>query len=183
MTSRRHSGRARQFRGLQTAALLCAAFMLGGCGAMSSMVAGARSMAGMAPKPIAPAWKSLILSAANDANGNSAVAIDLVLAKDAAALESLETLPAAKWFAMRTDLQKTFPDTLAVMRFELVPSQTVKLDEKQLDSQRALGAFIFANYASPGEHRARLLMNTEGYVVQLNEQSFKLRELKSGVPQ
>jgi type VI secretion system protein len=153
-----------------------AAALLSGCNTM-------RSLVGMDPKPVAPDWKALTLRAADDANSNSAIAVDVVLVKDAAMLDSLTNMPAAKWFATRAELQRTFPEALTVYPYELVPNQTVKLNDKKWNGQKAWAALVFAGYANAGEHRARLLLNNAGYVVQLNAQGFSASELKPGAPQ
>lgn len=155
------------------------ALAVAGCG----VVAGTRSMLGLDPKPVVPDWKSLALSTADDANANSAVAVDVVLVKDTAVLESLLAMPAAKWFASRADLQRSFPEALTVFSYELAPSQTVRVAPKQWSEQRAWAALVFANYLSPGEHRARLMLNTPGYVVRLNAQGMAVNDLKSGAAQ
>lgn len=171
------------FLGRAVAALLCLALILSGCGAFSSAVSGTKAALGIGPRPVAPDWKTLLITAAANANANSAVAVDLVLVKDTAMLESLLTMSAAKWFAMRSDLQRTFPEALTVYPYELVPTQLIRMDEKQFDRERVWAALVFARYSSPGEHRARLLLNTAGYVVQLNGQSFNASEIKTGAAQ
>jgi type VI secretion system protein len=163
--------------------LLCLVFILSGCGAFSSAVSGTKAALGIGPRPVTPDWKTLLITAAGNANANSAVAVDLVLVKDVAMLESLLTMSAAKWFAMRSDLQRTFPEALTVYPYELVPTQLIRMDEKQFGRERVWAALVFANYSSPGEHRARLLLNTAGYVVQLNTQSFNASEVKPGTAQ
>ncbi|HAT33628.1 MAG TPA: hypothetical protein DCW29_23140, partial [Janthinobacterium sp.] len=152
---------------------------LAGCGAIS----GARALMGLDPAPVKPDWKTLLISAADDANGNSAVAVDVVLVKDKAVLESLQTMPAAKWFAMRADLRRTFPDAFTVYPYELVPTQSIRLEAAQFSGQRAWAAFVFANYAIPGEHRARLPLNGAGYVVQLGAQGFQVGAIGAGAAQ
>ncbi|RJF92849.1 hypothetical protein D3871_29575 [Noviherbaspirillum saxi] len=157
--------------------------VLSGCSALNSVVAGSRSLIGLDPKPVEPDWKSLAITAADDANANSALAVDLVLVKDKAVLDTLLTMPATKWFTSRHDLRRTFPEAFTVYQYELVPTQAVRLDEKHFGKERAWAAIVFANYASPGEHRARLLLNNTGYSVQLNAQSFTVSEFKPGAAQ
>jgi type VI secretion system protein len=156
---------------------------LSGCSAINSVVAGSRALIGLDPKPVQPDWKSLAISAADDANANSALAVDLVLVKDKAVLDTLITMPASKWFTSRNDLQRTFPEAFTVYQYEMVPTQAVRLDENKFGKERAWAAFVFANYAAPGEHRARLLLNNSGYSVQLNAQSFAVSEIKAGAAQ
>jgi type VI secretion system protein len=122
------------------------------------------------PKPAEPEWKSLTLAAADDANGNSALAVDVVLIKDKGMLESLAAMPAARYFAGRADLQRTYPDALTVLAVEITPGQVIKLDSARFKDQRAWAALAFAQYANPGEHRVRLPLNSSGYTLQLNAQ-------------
>ncbi len=159
--------------------MLGVACALSGCG----VVAGTRSLLGLDPKPVTPDWKSLALRADDDANANSAVAVDVVLVKDLAVLDALQAMPATKWFATRGDLQRSFPEGLTVYRYELVPGRTIKLNSKLWNEPKAWAALVYAGYASPGEHRARLLLNTSGYVVQLGAQGFSASELKAGSAQ
>lgn len=157
--------------------LLCLPGMpaaLAGCGATRAL---------FGPSMAAPGWKSLTLRAADDANSNSAVAVDVVLVKDQAVLDSLLAMPASKWFATRAELQRTFPEALTVYPYELVPAQTIRLNDKKWSDQKAWAALVFAGYANAGEHRARLLLNASGYVVQLNAQGFVANEPKAGAAQ
>ena len=153
--------------------LLMVLALLGGCGATRAL---------FGPSMASPSWKSLTLRAADDANSNSAVAVDVVLVKDPAVLDSLLAMPASKWFASRAELQRTFPEALTVYPYELVPAQTIKNDKKWSD-QKAWAALVFAGYANAGEHRERLLLNASGYVVQLNAQGFSAKEPKAGAAQ
>lgn len=149
---------------------------LSGCG----IVAGTRALIGLDPKPVTPDWKALALRADDDANANSALAVDVVLVKETAMLDSLLAMPSSKWFSSRSDLQRSFPDALTVYPYELVPGQVIKLNSKLWDGQKAWAALVFASYTTPGEHRQRLLLNNGGYVVQLGAQGFSASEIKAG---
>ena len=138
---------------------LLLSLLLSGCGLMKSE-----------PKPAAPSWQSVTVVAAEDANGNSAVAVDVVLVRDKAVLESLLAMPAARYFAARADLQRTFPAALTVVSVEITPRQVIRLDARRFDNARAWAALAYAQCANPGEHRARLLLDNRGYVLQLNAQ-------------
>ncbi|GAB2870324.1 hypothetical protein GCM10027277_44520 [Pseudoduganella ginsengisoli] len=153
--------------------------VLPGCGVTATM----RGLLGLDPKPVEPDWKSVALRTDDDANGNSAVAVDVVLVKETAMLESLLNMTASKWFATRSDLRKSFPEAMTVFSYELAPSQSIKLSNKLWDGQKAWAALVFASYGTPGDHRARMLLNTAGYVVQLRAQNFSASEIKSGSAQ
>lgn len=92
-----------------------------------------------------------------DANRDRPIALDLVLVKDEMALAQLTSLPAGDWFRRRAQFERDFPDGLAVVSWEPVPGLT--LPETELDPDATAGAIaglIFADYATPGEHRVRL---------------------------
>lgn len=159
--------------------MLMLAGVLNGCG----VVSGAGALLGLGPKPVEPDWKTLALQASDDANDNSALAVDVVLVRDAAVLESLLTMPASKWFATRADVRRSFPDALTVYSYEIVPSQSIKLNDKLWRSEKGWAALVYASYATPGEHRARLLLSASGYVVRLGAQGFEAGEIRPGAAQ
>lgn len=135
------------------AGILLAALLLGGCAARSIGL------------------EEVKLQAAPDANGNGAVAVDVVLATRPGSAEQVAKLPAAEWFRRRAQLLRDNPDGLAVMSWELVPGQSVTAPVRR----SALDAYVFALYASPGDHRvrlatedgeARILLQATGFVVE-----------------
>ena len=147
---------------------------LGGCTALGKLTqVAALAVVIDKPRPTAPAWKAVTLTASADANQNSPVAIDLVFVRDTALAQTLTATPAAKWFATRADTQRAFPDTLGVVSLEIVPGQTLRLTDAATIGQHALVILAFANYPPPGEHRERLLPTGADYLVQLGPLGFK----------
>lgn len=102
------------------------------------------------------AWDQVTLTAANNANRNSPVALDIVFITDDAVAEKIVELPASKWFSSRADLAKTYPKTLSYRSWELVPGQVRNIETSSLDAPRVAAALIFADYATPGSHRVKL---------------------------
>ena len=151
---------------------------LSGCGAVSGVVSMSKELFSDAPKPAPPEWKSVVVTASDDANQNSPVAMDLVFVKDQAMLTALLTTPSNKWFATRSDIRRSFGESLDVTSLELMPTQSIQLNGKAMSGTRALAAFVFADYPGPGEHRERLQMATTGYVVNLGAKGFKVAEVK-----
>lgn len=125
------------------------------------------------PHPHVVHWKSLVVTASPDANQNSPVALDLVFVRDAALVEQLQAMPAARWFATRADTQRSFPEGVGVISLEVVPSQSLRLEAKAFADQPALAVFAFANYAAPGDHRERLVPTAASYQLQLGPRGFK----------
>jgi type VI secretion system protein len=150
--------------------------LLAGCGAMSAVSSMVSSV--LEPKPAAPDWKSLVITANNDANQNSPIAVDVVYIKDKAMVTALLATSSSKWFATRSDLRRSFGESVDVSSFELMPSQSIRIDAKALSSNLALAAIVFADYPTPGEHRERLQMESPGYVVQLGAKGFQASEVK-----
>jgi type VI secretion system protein len=150
--------------------------LLAGCGAMSAVTSMVSSV--MEPKPAAPDWKSLVITANNDANQNSPIAVDVVYIKDKAMVTALLATSSSKWFATRSDLLRSFGDSVEISSFELMPSQSIRLDAKALAGNFALAALVFADYPTPGEHRERLQMASPGYVLQLGAKGFQASEVK-----
>jgi type VI secretion system protein len=159
--------------GLACLAAALAAALLAGCGAIASvgaLVSGAR--------PAKPAWSHVTIAAAPDANTNSALAVDVVLVRDKALLARLSAMSASAYFAAKSDLQRTFPDALAVIAVEITPGQLIRIDGKRYDSERVWAALAYANYANPGEHRARLMLDQSAYLLQLDAQEFVASDVK-----
>lgn len=148
---------------------LLAASLLAGCGVMSS-----------APKPVRPQWKAVTFAAASDANANSALAVDVVLIKDKAVLDSLAAMSASRYFAAKPDLLRTHPEALTVLGVEITPGQKIHFDRKRIGDAKIWAALVFANYANPGEHRLRLQLDQRACLLQLNAQEFVATDSNPG---
>lgn len=132
------------------------------------------------PRAVRPAWDSVAFAAAPDANANSAVAVDVVLVKDKAVLDTLAAMSAARYFAAKADLLRTYPDALTALGVEITPGQTIRLERRQFDAERAWAALAFANYATPGEHRVRVALDGAACLVQLDAQDFIVTDTRTG---
>jgi type VI secretion system protein len=117
-------------------------------------------------------WKEVTLTAAADANGNSPIAIDVVLVTDEALQARLAELPASRWFAARADFASTYPNGLRVRSWELVPGQRVAVPGASFEGPRVATAFVFVNYPEPGAHRARIEQFSGTLAVQLDNTAF-----------
>jgi len=171
-----------KFRLLRWPACLAVAWVIGsasGCstvGQVTNVVAS--STANFFSGPPAPSfldWKAITLVAAQDVNQNSPLALDLVFVRDFAALEKLLTMPAAKWFSSKEELLKTYPNALSIKSWELVPQQVLQLSEEELGSPRVAGMVLFADYFTPGDHRAQLPMGRWAFLVDLSARSFSVK--------
>jgi len=132
------------------------------------------------PAPVKPGWASLTLVAAPDANADSALAVDVVLVKDKALLDGLLAMPAARYFAARAGLQRSFPEGVTVLSVEITPGQTIQVAPARFRNEKAWAALAFANYATPGEHRETLLLGHGAYLLQLGPQELAVTGPQAG---
>ncbi len=140
--------------------------MLAACGSTNGM------FKGILPEGSYLSWSSVTLVADDDANLNSAVAVDVVMLHDEDTLGLVQNLPAAKWFATKDDLLKTFPKGLSYQTAELVPEQTLQIKQEMFLQKRQVATIVFANYLTPGEHRVRVDQLKGQLLIQLGTKTF-----------
>lgn len=124
-------------------------------------------------------WKGMTVIAADGANLNTPVALDVVMLRDDATLGMVSALSASKWFSSRVDLSKTFPEGLSYQSMEIVPGQTLKLPASTFGASRLVGVILFADYLTPGEHRVRVDQMQGDILVQLGARSFSVSAQKT----
>lgn len=112
------------------------------------------------------------------ANHNNPVAIDLVLVSDKKLLKELKKLSAKEWFEKRNQYQLDYPKEieLGTHRWEWVPGQAVKLEPMVVKIEIS-GGIIFANYFTPGAHRA-VIDPRKNILIKLSEEEFTVEVLK-----
>jgi type VI secretion system protein len=119
---------------------LCASFLLAAC----------------VPKVVRSTSKLMVqVDVSPRANNNNPVALDLVLVKDKKLFKELMKISAAEWFEKRNQYRLDYPKEtgLNAGSWEWVPGQVVKLDPI-LFKEKFAGGLVFANYFTPGTHRA-----------------------------
>lgn len=124
--------------------LVLVAFGLAGCGNLGSLLDGGAIFGGRG---------LLDATIASDLNGDSPVALDLVVVYDEAVQNKLLTLGAQAWFDEKKKLAEDFPGTFVVaLHREWVPG-TPRQTARYEYGSGALATFVFALYDSPGDHR------------------------------
>jgi type VI secretion system protein len=166
---------------LKCAGLALAAGGLPGCSTVTGAVKGAvnKAMNLVTFKGTRLAWQEVVIAAAEGANLNSPVAVDIVLVLEEPALEKLAALPAAKWFQVRSDMLRTFPGTYIYKSWEVAPGQTLRLPGETFGTPSVVGVFVFADYLTPGEHRMRVEQLQDGIIVQLGARGFSVSPFKA----
>ncbi|MFL6446756.1 MAG: hypothetical protein ACJ746_03600 [Bryobacteraceae bacterium] len=106
---------------------------------------------GLRPRP------SVAVSIARDANRNQPVAVDIVEIDDKDLSKDVAKMTATDWFQKRDQIKQDFPKpkSLSVRSWEWVPGQIVP-DIKVPMRRRPRLIVVFANYSTPGPHRATL---------------------------
>lgn len=124
---------------------------------------------------------SVSIYAASDANHNSAIAVDLVLVYNQELLKTIGQMPAFKYFAASKQLLLDNPSHLDIWHWELVPGQVVEDFTPEQDKGDAYGAYIFANYLTPGEHRLKVAQNGIVKIILLKDDLKNLaQDVRSG---
>jgi type VI secretion system protein len=118
-----------------------------GCSHVGKVV-GQISLISRAPKSI-----ELRVGIDSAANGNSPVALDLVLIQDQDFWKAAPAMSAKDWFAQKKDLARRYGKKIEVSSWEWAPGQEVEPIPVKL-SRKFAGAMIFANYSTPGSHSA-----------------------------
>ncbi|HAI69705.1 MAG TPA: type VI secretion protein [Gammaproteobacteria bacterium] len=111
-----------------------------------------------------------------NANNNSPIALDVVILYDEALVEQLISLSAKQWYEKREQFKRDYPAILHTWEWEVVPGQVIPFFKIPENTKKAKGALIFANYHSPGLHRARI-DPYQGVIVRLLEYEFVVQPL------
>ncbi len=95
------------------------------------------------------------VSISPDANEDSALAVELIVAYDEKIVDELLKMPARKWFDTRDQFRRDHPEEIQSWKWEWAPGQEVA----PLQVSYGIGAkrvVLFADYLVPGDHRATL---------------------------
>lgn len=129
--------------------VLCVALPLSACG----LVGGDDTVFSMN-------WVALVSEPG--ANANNPTAVDLVLVHDPSVTDVVAGLSAGDWFRRKEQIRRDFPKGFKVIGWEVVPAQAIaprELEDEALENDEGdlpSTAFVFADYFTPGDHRARL---------------------------
>ena len=100
--------------------------------------------------------RAIEIEVAQGANQDSPIAIDVVDIHDEQMVPLLLQMTAHDWFQKRNQIAQAFPTGFDLASFEVVPGQKGPSEEVPSKSKSAIAAFVFANYAADGTHRARI---------------------------
>jgi type VI secretion system protein len=95
------------------------------------------------------------VASGEEANDRSPVAVDVVVVTDRALVEPVSKLAAGDWFAARRQMLLDHPRGLQVTSLEPVPGQRLPWQRVRWRG-KAVAAFVFAAYPTPGDHRVRV---------------------------
>ncbi|HEY2538717.1 MAG TPA: hypothetical protein VGI28_04355 [Stellaceae bacterium] len=98
-----------------------------------------------------------------DTNRDRAIAVDLVFVTQDLPAQEIGKLSARDYFSRQAQLLRDFPQTVQVRSWELAPGQLVR-DVNANPPCNLAQTYIFADFASQGDHRATL---TDGGAVQV----------------
>ena len=90
------------------------------------------------------------------ANQDNPIALDVLIVYDKAMLDRVLMLTARQWFNQRDQFKRDFPTGYDLLQWELGPGQTAPTRPVPKGSGKAVASIVFADYVTPGHHRARL---------------------------
>lgn len=115
------------------------------------------------------------ITASDDANSHAPVAVDIAFTSNPELARHLSTLPAREFFKQRTQLLRDYPHQLLIASWEVIPGHTIDEIVRDYQDQHA-GAFLFADYSVPGQHRAAI-PTSHTLVVHLGRHDFTVTPL------
>jgi len=159
-------------RTLGCKSIVASVFLMGalGCGLAK------KAHVPIAGAPRKDAKFSIQVVVSDSANQDSPIPVDFVMVGDKKLLQEVAKLSAKDWFDRRVQVQRDFPTKVQVVSWEWVPGQHE--GPIAVEIARGLrGAFLFANYANGGEHRAAVDPKTP-VIVNLGADDFSVQRLK-----
>lgn len=121
-------------------------FRLAAAGMALTLLFGCFSAPGVLTRDIA-------IEVAPEANDNSPIAVDLVLAYSDVALSRVAAMTPSEWFERRGDIVAAFPKEVKVTRWEVVPGQHLNRMPLPSDAHDATGALLLARYSARNAQR------------------------------
>lgn len=100
--------------------------------------------------------ETITIQADQDANINSPIPFDLLVAYNPGAFDEIAKLTARDYFKKRDQILNDNPNMVQIWHWELVPGQRIQNLELKRGGARPAGALIFANYITAGDHRIRV---------------------------
>lgn len=110
---------------------------------------------------------------AQGANQDSPIAVDIVYVYDQQLVPLLVQMTAHDWFQKRGQIAQAFPTGFDLASVEVVPGQQGPTETVPRKARQAIAAFVFADYASDGTHRARI-DGIERALVALGDKDFAI---------
>jgi type VI secretion system protein len=118
--------------------------------------------------------RALRITVVPQANDDSPIAVDLVLAYSDPALVRVLATPAADWFEHRNEVLATYPAEVKVLSFEVVPGQSMMQTVLPADADRAKGAVVLARYHKSSAQR-EIVSAIPAVLVQLGRETMTVR--------
>ena len=117
---------------------------------VNSLLAGCSSV----EKPPGTSLTDVSLISTKDVNTNTAITVDLVAVYDKELFGKLKEMPSAAYFGSIDQMRRDNMSAVEIFRWEMVPGQILEGYEPQIAKDRTWGLIFFADYQTPGAHRA-----------------------------
>ena len=147
-----------------TISLLSLLALVGCAAAPAAFLSGAGSLAegggstaiNSVPRGPAIEIENTSIIAAQDANDNTAVPVAFVVAYDQGVLVKLLSMTARQFFQQERQLKNDYPNIIEIWRWEVIPGQSLNNQRTKLSGDEPIGAVVYSDYTSRGDHRVRV---------------------------
>ncbi|MCP4923626.1 MAG: hypothetical protein GY915_06310 [bacterium] len=147
----------------------CLAGLLGGGGFQIPQLPGLGSQDAA---PLGPPIEvdRISLTADAGANEDTATPVEVVFVYEPKVLGQLMKMSAREYFSQKDQLLNDFPNMFISSRWEVPPGRSVIGEKVDLDGS-AIGAIVFADYVTAGDHRIRI-GSSKRFHIKLGRRSF-----------
>lgn len=117
--------------------------------------------------------QEVTIVADNNANDNTAVPVEFIVAYDQGVFVELMSMTARDYFQRSAQIKNDYPNIIQTWRWEVIPGQTLNNQPVKVTGDDPVGAVVFADYTSQGDHRIRVGAG-EHVRIHLKESAFTL---------
>lgn len=117
---------------------------------------GASTAISSVPRGPAIEIQSVTLMAENNANDNTAIPVEFVVAYDQGVFVQLMSLTARQYFERAAQLKNDHPNVIQSWHWEMIPGQALDNQPIHITGDDPVGAVVYADYLNQGDHRIRI---------------------------
>ena len=100
--------------------------------------------------------QSVTLVAASNANDDTAIPVEFIVAYDQGVFVELMSMTAREYFQKAGQIKNDYPNIIQTWHWEIIPGQALNNQPIKITGDEPVGAVVFADYVNQGDHRIRV---------------------------